>query len=70
MVTAYDHQDIDEFARHGGILGDGNQIQALFGNSDSCTEYVQSSYARNMEHSISERKRSNIPESVIELAEE
>ena len=65
-----DHQDIDEFARHGGILGDGNQIQALFGNSDSCTEYVQSSYARNMEHSISERKRSNVPESIIELAEE
>lgn len=62
--------EIDTFARQGGILGDGQQIQAIFGIDSGCTEYIQSAYARNIEHSIAERKISNIPDEVIDLIEE
>ena len=62
--------DLDLFAKRGGILGDGEQIQQLFGSETGCIDYIQSAYAMNMEHSIIERKRSNVPDCILDLAEE
>ena len=61
---------VDDFAKQGGILGKGRQIQQLFGSTEGCEEYIQSAYAANLAHSIKERKFTNIPDEILDLADE
>ena len=65
-----DSDCLDDFARLGGILGTGKQVQELFGTEDGCEDYVQSAYAENLQHSIQDRKHANIPQEILDLADE
>ena len=65
-----ENNHLDDFAKFGGILGDGKQIQALIGTEHDCKAYIQSAYANNLLHSIKERRHTNIPQEILDLADE